>query len=495
MLTKIKSTLITLLIACFMVSCTTSGNKEPEVIVLGEMTSNPNGTGSDNNAKIDNRKLTDVATATVVDSMFDKINEESCNRATFALNAQIDIEEQIAGMNTKLQMVVNGGVLYQNTEEGPQLLINGEGMWDDDNVSSPLVIECYYGKLDDNNSFYFNDFAYDADWYYLESDMLVNLVKNEDLLESQIKDYLYASNVYDSRYKGKDCYQIVLNTEDYRYVDYIVMLFKHGEVENYWDAWQSCYYNLGHVTIEDVLKTFDLEISVYVAKEDYSFEAMTVCSEGIEIGLDMKDGEHELFTAPDNISSEPYNFANENDRAGFVKYISNRLFIYSDTPNYYYDEENSEVRLIDTDYNEIARFVVPDGYKAYGDWGNVNYFWYFVKDSEMTNYEFNSLSKADIDTPHIVISLSYEDEDYMGSYPNRKNYKYEWVNYIYGNKEIYILKRTSHSDGTITYIAYVPYHSAKKRGEKVYVGCSFIDYEDYPIGSDELKELVFSILK
>lgn len=44
-------------------------------------------------------------------------------------------------------------------------------------------------------------------------------------------------------------------------------------------------------------------------------------------------------------------------------------------------------------------------------------------------------------------------------------------------------------------ISYVPYHSSKNRGEKVYVECSFIGQEDYPIRSDELKEMVFSILK
>ena len=495
MSTRIESAFIILLISSCLLSCSAMGSKDHEVIVLDDIIGDSSVSLNGSTDNIDNRKVADVDIITVVDAMFDKINEEPCEGASFSLNAQIDVDNQIAGRNTQLQMVANSSVQYQYTEGGPQLLIKGDGMWVDKSVSSPIVLECYYGKIGERNSFYFNDFMNESDWYYLESDMLENLVENKELLEAQLKDYMYDAKVYDGKFRGQPCYQIVLNTEDYQYIDYIGAFFEQGNVEKYWDAWRGCYYDLAHISVEDVLRTFNLEISVYVTKDDYSFVALTVCSDGIDISLALTNGNGEQFSAPDNISPEPINYLDESKRDVFVKYISKKLFIYGDTPNYYYDEDNAEVRLVDSNYNEIARFLVPEGYKAYGYEGKDNYSWYFLKDTEMTNYEFNSLCKVDINMPRIVISLSREDDDYMGSYPNRKYHKCEWVNYSYGNKEVYILKSTSRSDGTITYIAYVPYHSSKNRGEKVYVECSFIGQEDYPIRSDELKEMVFSILK
>ena len=131
MLARIESALIILLIASCLLSCSAIGSKEHEVIVLDDIIGDSSVSLNGSTDNIDNRKVADVNIVTVVDAMFDKINEEPCDSASFSLNAQIDVDNQIAGRNTQLQMVANSSVQYQYTEGGPQLLIKGDGMWVD----------------------------------------------------------------------------------------------------------------------------------------------------------------------------------------------------------------------------------------------------------------------------------------------------------------------------------------------------------------------------
>ena len=435
-------------------------------------------------ARDDGRRPANVDIKTVVDAYFDNRKNISDDYLSYKVNGQIDINRVIGYDSFKVGEKFDTVITFQNEQDDFKMSLTGKGVGLINEVIYETDIEAYFGAFEDRNAFYFKDPVATTDWYYIYSDMPETFIANSDSYESIYRNYLYSANVYENNFDGVDCYQIVINNDQDFYINFLHTLLEQGEIRKYWDMWHACYEMRKSRTFDTIFKVLRLETSIYVSKNDYSFVGARIYADDVDVLVKPIKQETDTFEIPLVMNSEARDYINDiKKRDGLVRVLSNKWKIYGYSPSYYYNEEKSEIRLMNSNYSEIRRFNVPEGFKAFDSSDGAGSSWYLIKDENFTGFEFAYLNRSNIEATNVYITeTGYGKKDVIDS-----GYKL----YV-GDTEVEVVKEQRGEAEICS--AYVTYFSTVTMEER-YVRIEIRNYGDCSIISDEMKELITEIIQ
>lgn len=484
---EVKILFLTILLVSIISAC--NGNEKE--VISGDFILSGNEISLENEFET-NRVISSMDAVTVVDSLYKKEKKDSKSQTDFIIRSKIDTNKSIEGNSFKLCTEFTAEARYQNGNSGPEILIKGDGVLVSNvkGKSYPVDIEAYYGNISGNNMFYFNDPINPSDWYYLESNMVDNIVSSTEEFKSALKEYLYSSTIYESEYAGKECYQVVLNLNEDEYYDLFALLFEYGDTKEYLDAWSYGYNRIMGFPVSRVIREFAFETSIYVKKSDFSLVALTLQTDGVDISMVLDESEHDSFAIPSVIDADAINYLHDEKRDGWINYISNQVLIAGYTPSYYYDENKRQIRLMDEKDKEMCKLKVPLGYTVFSYSGSDGRKWFLIEGEDLNEFEIAEIGPSNIGHPYMEVAKNYYGNKTMNHF-----YLYSFARYQYGNETVRVTKIEDDINGGFYYEIFFPYRNISTAGEQEYVKVTLYNYPDYDADSEELQELVFSILE